>query len=314
MAVENELQQAATDKQLLARWTKLEKLRITPEMEIPPMEFLFEMFHKPCFPRGELVAVTGKAKSGKTFLSSILMALCFQEKVLGVRRLTPPLHALWFDTEQSDESTQDILRNRIMRLARANPSEDTPSVFGEDSIPPGMFDVFNVRCAFWQERSMRGWMGTELKNKAFETYECSKKEGIFSVKQLDSRKQEIADLLQFSVDERGLPRMLTEQEVRSGTATTGNAPSAESVVRPTFNERYVQERKQNFVTFDLRLLFGDALAGCTSVEDIKLRDRVMEMACMTSPNLYYSVLKKAIKEGIVSQSFDSYNRPLYSLA
>ena len=379
MAVENELQQAATDKQLLARWAKLEKLRITPEMEIPPMEFLFEMFHKPCFPRGELVAVTGKAKSGKTFLSSILMALCFQEKVLGVRRLTPPLHALWFDTEQSDESTQDILRNRIMRLARANPSEDTPSVFGEDSIPPGMFDVFNVRCAFWQERlplleaaigkfqpdlvmldgirdlvddindgakaqnilerlmnlaskwhccivcilhqnkaqedrSMRGWMGTELKNKAFETYECSKKEGIFSVKQLDSRKQEIADLLQFSVDERGLPRMLTEQEVRSGTATTGNAPSAESVVRPTFNERYVLERKQNFVTFDLRLLFGDALAGCTSVEDIKLRDRVMEMACMTSPNLYYSVLKKAIKEGIVSQSFDSYNRPLYSLA
>ena len=128
MAVENELQQAATDKQLLARWTKLEKLRITPEMEIPPMEFLFEMFHKPCFPRGELVAVTGKAKSGKTFLSSILMALCFQEKVLGVRRLTPPLHALWFDTEQSDESTQDILRNRIMRLARSNPSEDTPSV------------------------------------------------------------------------------------------------------------------------------------------------------------------------------------------
>ena len=101
---------------------------------------------------------------------------------------------------------------------------------------------------------------------------------------------------------------------RKKRATTGNALSAESVVRPTFNERYVLERKQNFVTFDLRLLFGDALAGCTSVEDIKLRDRVMEMACMTSPNLYYSVLKKAIKEGIVSQSFDSYNRPLYSLA
>ena len=34
MAVENELQQAAADKQLLARWMKLEKLRITPEMEI----------------------------------------------------------------------------------------------------------------------------------------------------------------------------------------------------------------------------------------------------------------------------------------
>ena len=31
------------------------------------MEFLFRLFGKPCFPRGELVAITGKAKSGKTF-------------------------------------------------------------------------------------------------------------------------------------------------------------------------------------------------------------------------------------------------------
>lgn len=378
MAVENELQQAAVDKQLRKRWKTLEKRRITPDTVIPPMQFLFEMFMKPCFPRGELVAVTGKAKSGKTFLSSVLMALCFREEVLGVRRVTPPLHVMWLDTEQSEESTQDILRNRIMKMVQDTPPDGTPQLFGGELLPSGMLDVFNVRSVFWQERlplleaavgkfqpdlvildgirdlvddindgpkaqnvierlmtmaskrhccivcilhqnkgqddrSMRGWMGTELKNKAFETYECAKKDGIFSVHQTDTRKFEIADDLKFSIDNRGLPRALTEQEVNSGTADTANTPSAESVVRPAFNERYVLERKQNFVVFDLKLLFGDALAGGISLDDLSLRDKVMGMVCMTSPNLYYSVLKKAIREGIVTQSLDGFNRTLYSL-
>ena len=55
--------------------THLENRRITPEKELQKMEFLFKLFHKPCFPRGELVAFSGKAKSGKTFISSILMTL-----------------------------------------------------------------------------------------------------------------------------------------------------------------------------------------------------------------------------------------------
>ena len=59
---------------------RLENRRITPEKELPKMEFLFTLFQKPCFPRGELVAISGKAKSGKTFISSILMALCFRSE------------------------------------------------------------------------------------------------------------------------------------------------------------------------------------------------------------------------------------------
>ena len=95
----------------------LEKRRITPTKELPKMEFLFRLFHKPCFPRGELVAVSGKAKSGKTFVSSILMSLCFRSQVLSVERIeSKQLHVLWYDTEQSEESTQDILRNRIIPL------------------------------------------------------------------------------------------------------------------------------------------------------------------------------------------------------
>ena len=60
--------------------------RITSETELPPMQPLFRMFGVPCFYRGELVADCGKAKSGKTFFLSILMATCLTQKVLAIER------------------------------------------------------------------------------------------------------------------------------------------------------------------------------------------------------------------------------------
>ncbi len=129
-------QHALEVQQMLSR---LEERRITPSKELPKMEFLFRLFHKPCFPRGELVALSGKAKSGKTFVSSILMALSFRSQVLSVERIEPKrLHVLWYDTEQSEESTQDILRSRIIPMTGIS----------EDQFPTDLFDVFKVRELF----------------------------------------------------------------------------------------------------------------------------------------------------------------------
>lgn len=369
MAVEKELQLAGTDPKLRKRWETLEERRITPEKEIPPMEFLFELFNKPCFPRGELVAMTGKAKSGKTFMSTILMVAGFTQKCLDLKCHTDytdeeHLHVLWFDTEQSEESTQDILRNRLIAMAK--------------DIPEGMLDIFNVRGEFWQERlplleaaigrfqpdlvildgirdltddindgvkaqqvierlmhmastrhccivcilhqnkaqedrSMRGWMGTELKNKAFETYECSKRDGVFSVKQADTRKYVITDKLEFTIDENGLPRSLTQQMSEESTSTASK-PSEETMVRPKFTEKYILEHKPKYILFNLPLLFGDALPNGLKQDEQTLKQKVMDLASMTSPNLFYSLLNKAVKEGVISQSLDGFNRKLYSLA
>ena len=68
---------------------ELFKERITPETDLPPMQPLFEMFDVPCFYRGELVADCGKAKSGKTFFLSIVMAGCLTQKALALRRFCP---------------------------------------------------------------------------------------------------------------------------------------------------------------------------------------------------------------------------------
>ena len=73
--------------------------RITPETDLPPMQPLFKMFDVPCFYRGELVADCGKAKSGKTFFLSIIMACCLIRQVLALERLKEePLKVLWIDT------------------------------------------------------------------------------------------------------------------------------------------------------------------------------------------------------------------------
>ena len=54
---------------------KLFENRITEKTQLKKMDFLYEMYKVPCFPRGELVAVAGKAKSGKTSFLSMLMAM-----------------------------------------------------------------------------------------------------------------------------------------------------------------------------------------------------------------------------------------------
>jgi len=60
-----ELQHAGEQTVLSPQMLLLEQLRITPEKELPKMEFLFRLFGKPCFPRRELVGITGKATSVK---------------------------------------------------------------------------------------------------------------------------------------------------------------------------------------------------------------------------------------------------------
>lgn len=258
--IRQELALAGSDPEMVRR---LERRRITRQKELAPMEFLIRLFDKPCLPRKEVVAFTGKAKSGKTFVLSMIMACCARQEVLAFKRPSvEPLRVLWFDTEQSDESTQDILKNRIVPLVDM------------EQFPDGLYDIFNVRQDGWQEReqllktavcwyepdlvvvdgiadlladindpveakslverlmrlasdhncciacvihenksmldrTLRGWLGTELTNKAFEVYTCDKDVNrTFSLEQKLTRKYDISDKLYFTVNADGLPQQV----------------------------------------------------------------------------------------------------------
>ena len=287
----NLVSQVVAERALSEDERLLERLRITRDRELPQFDFLFRIFGRPCFPRGELIAVTGKAKSGKTLFTSMLMACCVREEVLQIQRpfeetddawQSRPLRCLWYDTEQSEQSTQDILKNRINRLVNA-PGGTTAA---PEEDPLSYYDIFNVRslhyddrlrlfekavrkyrpdlvvldgvrdliadindgvkaqavmehlmrlaqeanccivCVLHQnkgaeDRNLRGWIGTELMNKAFEVYACEKlkPENIFMVEQTHTRKYDLGELMFFRMDpETELP-VACEAPARLGVAS-----------------------------------------------------------------------------------------------
>ena len=354
---------------------RLEKRRITPSKELPRMEFLFRLFHKPCFPRGELVAVSGKAKSGKTFVSSILMSLGFRSQVLSIERIEPKqLHVLWYDTEQSEESTQDILRNRII------PMTGIP----EDQFPMDLMDVFNVRpdsydqrlpmlevavrhyrpdlvildgvrdlvadindgvvaqdcierlmhlasevrccivCILHQnksveDRNLRGWIGTELKNKAFEVYESSKSsERIFTWSQTDTRKYDILDTLKFAVNDDGIPYLCSKEQLEvamyQAQKKAAEDRQATGKALAPFNPKYVLGKENRKTVFDLPALFKACMDdGVEYYEDI-LRSKVSLESNIVKDHLLDEQIKRALSDGIILQSVSPLNgKKIYML-
>ena len=240
---------------------ELQSGRITPETELPPMQPLFSLHGVPCFYRGELTADCGKAKSGKTTFLSILMAATIKRQTLALERLTDePLKVLWIDTEQSQQSTQEILKERIMPLAGVDKLDDTqffafnlrgagfekrgrmvdvairsikPDICIIDGVKDLMTDINDavqatlimeklmelakemnccIVCVLHQnkseqDRNMRGSIGTELTNKAFEVFQCSilGDDETFKVEQTYSRKRKIKQNFYYTINQDGLP-------------------------------------------------------------------------------------------------------------
>ena len=353
-----ELEHAGEETALSPKMLLLEQLRITPEKQLKPMEFLFHLFGKPCFPRRELVAITGKAKSGKTFVTSMLMACCQSRDVLAFQRIgDEPLRVLWYDTEQSDESTQDILKNRVMRM-----------VDGDGKL----FDIFNVRGVAWKERrdllreavtrckpdlvivdgirdlvndindgvlaqevmeelmhlatehdccivcvlhqnksgedhNLRGWIGTELMNKAFEVYSCEKlmPQRIFSLEQTLTRKYDIERTMYFEVGDDGLP-------VSCGVPTDGgNKDKTDSY--PQLNADYIRHDEQDQWQVDVRRLFSDAIGGRQQVTGAELRSEVCRLSNIRSWKFYNSLLEQAVNGEVIMKSYDHAAHVIYAL-
>ena len=361
------------------RLRELEAFRITPMKELPPVEFLFRLHGRPCFARGELTGLSGKAKSGKTFVCSILMALCFQRQVLSLERndaistVAPssishqpsdiaPLRVLWYDTEQSDESTKDILCQRICQMTGIQ----------QDQFPTELFDVFNVRqkpvnerlpslevavryrkpdlvildglrdlvsdindgviaqnvmerlmhlaseyhcaivCVLHQNKSIedhnpRGWIGTELKHKAFEMYECAKSgERIFTWSQTDTRKYDIPEGLSFAVNEEGIPYRCTEKQLLEAQFEAQRkmvAKLEKSGGRPNkpyadLNPKYAHKEGRKHV-FDVKLLFTDIMTPGQTYQEEALKTEIYAKTNAIKDKIHDEILRQAVTEKVL---------------
>ena len=348
----------------------LSESRVTPSTQLPPMEPLFRMYDVPCFYRGELVAVCGKAKSGKTLFLSIIMAAGlkgYAETTDGGKdaetngndvcslRATNPLRVLWLDTEQSRQSTQDIMVKRIMPLAeiRAENTDSTEmaaTAFDEaffaynlrglgfekrrqlmevaiTSVKPDLMVVDGIKdlvtdindavqatlimeqlmalaqahrccivCVLHQNKSeadhnMRGSIGTELTNKAFEVYSCEyiEERDAFKVSQRLSRRERIKRKLYYQLGDDGLP---------SECDTVSEQP------------RDAQGRwtSTNPVNTDLVKLFTQAMEGRSQRPFSELMAVAMKIGNMDDRPYYYECFNEAIKRGIIVKTVVSGNQ------
>ena len=402
--LEGELARCGVSPPLTPLLLELNAHRITPESSLPPVKFLFRLFDRPCFPRGELVGVAGKAKSGKTFFTSMLMACCFTQKVLALERHTEstettetkekessradltdnagaaikegadirdfgnfcvtkpkPLRMLWYDTEQSESSTQEILRDRIlpmvpdcegsdiggevfnvrsvhwskrMELLEEGVSYFRPDLVVVDGIRDLVDDINNgviaqdtierlmrlascchccIVCVLHQnkgaeDRNLRGWIGTELMNKAFEVYTCEKlmPERIFSVEQTLTRKYDIERLMYVRVDERGLPFI---SEPPASTANRPTPTSAEGY--GPLNRDYIISRQNGF-DVDLRRLFHEVLKNgpryYSDLQTVAMR----ELNCHDS-GFWNKQFSLARDQGIIVRTVNRENKSVWTL-
>lgn len=349
------------------------KERITPETDLPPMQPLFEMFEVPCFYRGELVADCGKAKSGKTFFLSILMAACLTEKALALERYGhtdlsdpteyKPLRVLWIDTEQSQQSTQEILRERIMPLAEKGHT-DLPDLTEKESLIPEDLNetlyAFNLRglgfdrrkkmtevamrvikpdivildgikdlmtdindavqatkimeklmalakelnccivCVLHQnkseqDRNMRGSIGTELTNKAFEVFQCevisenNNRTDTFKVTHTFSRKKKMKQKFYYCINDEGLPEWCPDYQERP------RDDQGRWISPKALSEDY--EAPVNEA--DLRKLFTNAMEGHTQRPFNEVMAIALKKCGIIDAKAYYRSLDQAVALGII---------------
>ena len=325
--------------------------RITPETDLPPMMPLFEMFDVPCFYRGELVADCGKAKSGKTYFLSILMAAALkpdcpppaERQVLSLERTCEaPLKVLWVDTEQSQQSTQEIQKERILPLAGIQALDDAtfysfnlrghgyekrkrlvdvairtikPDIAIIDGIKDLMTDINDaaqatvimeklmklakdtnccIVCVLHlnkseQDRNMRGSIGTELTNKAFEVFQCEiiEESGTFKVTQTYSRKQKMKHKLYYRISEEGLPTTCSgfQEQPRDDL---GRWTKKDSEALSTDRDTLIR-------------LFTDAMEGRRQRPFNELMAVAFKKCGFTDRKVYYATVEEAVRQGIIQK-------------
>ena len=143
--VERDLNLATGEVKITEEMINLDRFRITSESEIQPKEYTMEFLGRPCFPRKDLSVFAGVAKTGKTFVTSMLMAAATtsedEPSVLALKRIRKePLKVMWYDTEQSLETTKEIMVKRIAKMVGG-------------TFPDTQFFVFNVRAMTAEERN-----------------------------------------------------------------------------------------------------------------------------------------------------------------
>ena len=354
---------------------ELDKLRIVSTSDIRDEEFLFHIKGKPCMPRKDLTVITGQAKTGKTLLISILMACCARRQeqggLLGIERIrVQPLKVMWVDTEQNPQSTQYILKKRVMRLVDGEFPEDQFFVFnvrsasiserydliaeGVQAYKPDVLIVDNVRdlisdinngekaqeliesfmklsqgnkcnvvTVIHQNRSaenrgLRGWLGTELTNKAFEVYACQKfrqKDAgrpTFCIEQSMTRKYDIDGPVYYRMDDSGLPVPADASDARADSAFSNYGKASVETMNRTYIIRHPDDPNCPW-EWDLRKLFENVMGGRSTMGYPDFEKAAMSEAGIQRQSYFKKIFAMAEGQRVIRKTNDRCGRVVVML-
>jgi hypothetical protein len=142
-----------------------------------------------------------------------------------------------------------------------------------------------------EDKTLRGALGTELQNKSFETYECQKDPDtrIFSMQQVATRKYDITQKLEWTVDDGGLP-VLERPALRDESLEEGEMKKF-----PTLNPDFIDENGNLLVEEVFRATIADG----EKVRAKELESRVMQLTNLVSFKRYNHLRDEAVNRGII---------------
>ena len=136
------------------------------------------------------------------------------------------------------------------------------------------------------DRNMRGSIGTELTNKAFEVYQCEflERREMFKVTQTLSRKKRIKEAIGYRLNEKGLPECceLPPEQPRDDN---GRWTKAES----------------DLDSEELKALFNKAMEGRTQRPFNEVMAVALKKCNVPDVTTYYKYLKEAEELGIINK-------------
>ena len=147
-----------------------------------------------------------------------------------------------------------------------------------------------------EDHNLRGWIGTELMNKAFEVYACEKMmpQRVFKLEQTLTRKYDIEQTMYFEVDEQGLPQ--------SSAGPTDGVAITKAERLPQMNRDYIVHEEDGSWRFDVHRLFLAAFRDEGELQGSVLRERVMQLSGIVIPFKYNQLLHQALEQKVIGKS------------
>ena len=168
---------------------------------------------------------------------------------------------------------------------------------------------------------MRGSIGTELTNKAFEAFECEvvggkddeeEQDEVFVIKHAMSRKKRSRRKLYYRLNDQDLPEQCSKPDAQPRNAKGQFAspkPAGTVAIAPdemcgTFNKIYLiyeEEDGKTTCKWDLVKLFRDAFEHHTQRPYYQLMGAVMRMGNIKDKQYYYNRYKEAQQLGVIME-------------